>query len=533
MRYPLTADTLLVNAQLWSSAQPAGSDADSIALQGGRIMAMGTHAEMKALSGAGSTVLDLEGRMLLPGFCDSHIHLQEYARSHDVVHCETDTIDIALKRIAARAEELEPGEWLLGHGWRMDQWGRFGTIAELDAVCQGHPTYITSKSLHAAWVNTKAFEAAGVTNTVNDPPGGTFNRDEHGNLTGIILENALLEVSGAIPAPKTERLAAILDHAQKHLHAYGITSVHDFDRTDCLRALQHLRAEGKLALRVLKQIRNLEVEPYIEAGLYSGFGDDWIRLGQVKFFADGAIGPHTAHMLHAYEGTVSDVGIPTMDPDELYELVRHCVDNRLAVSIHAIGDAANRMVLSLYERLASEGHPRLPLPHRIEHLQLIHPDDISRIRRDDLIISMQPYHAVSDMFIAQEHWGERCENAYAWRSVIDTGATVIFGSDAPVETPSPLIGIHAAVTRRRATGEPGPEGWYPAQRITREEALAAYTSTPPSAAGVDSTQGKILPGFMADLQVYDADLLTCEVDELLEIQPCGVMVDGEWVIRTF
>jgi len=533
MPTPFAADLILENGNMWTAGQRRTSRRVSVAIRADRIIAIGNSDDLDALSESGTERVDLSGKMIIPGFCDAHIHLEKYARSLDMVDCETARIDIALERLSERASSLPPGEWLLGHGWRLDQWGRFGTRAELDAVSQGHPAYITSKSLHAAWANSAALQLAGISSDSADPEGGTLMRDVQGACTGILLENALPLVAGCIPAPSHQRLATKLMRAQEQLHQYGITAVHDFDRTSCFRALQDLHTSRQLQMRVLKQVHWADLDASIQAGLQSGFGDEWLRIGQSKFFADGALGPHTAFMLEPYEGT-DDCGMATIDPEDLYQRMKRSVENKLAISVHALGDAANRMVLTLFERLAALGLPAPPLPHRIEHLQLIHPDDLPRIKRKDLVISMQPYHAISDMEIAQEHWGDtRCATAYAWRSVLEEDAILVFGSDAPVEIPSPQLGIHAAVTRRKHHGEPGQDGWIPSQRISRVEALTAYTATPASAAGTAAIQGQLKPGYLADIQVYDIHLLECEIDHMLTANPVGLLVGGKWVLRQF
>ncbi|MBN2555990.1 MAG: amidohydrolase [Anaerolineales bacterium] len=532
MNSTLKADLVLHSGTIWTMAVGQKLPYDSIAIRKGGIIAAGSRSSLDALIGPQTNQISLEGRTVLPGFCDSHIHLQEYAQSLNLVDCETETIGAALERIAAARDILQKDAWIRGHGWRSDRWERTGNSSDLDRITGIRPAFITSKSLHAAWVNSRALEIAGINNATPDPAGGEIVRDGSGFPTGILLENAIKLILPHLPQPTPYELAAMLKTAQTNLHKLGITSVHDFDGALCFSALQILHFEKRLKLRVLKQVRSDALEAATEAGLRSNFGNPWLRIGQVKFFADGALGPRTALMLEPYEGSGDEYGIAAVDFEALFTQVHQCVESGFAVSIHAIGDAANRRILELLERLDRQALQKPALPHRIEHFQLVHPDDLYRIKRDDLVISMQPFHAISDMTMAEKHWGTRCKYAYAWRSVLDKGAALIFGSDSPVELPIPLWGIHAAVSRRDHNGSPE-QGWNPDECITRKEAVLAYTRTPAFASGSSAFLGQLAPGYLADLQVYSEDPLHCELDDLLHLKPCAVMVDGSWTLRDF
>ena len=532
MNSSLKADLVLHSGAIWTMARGQKLPHDSIAIRNGKIIAAGSRSNLDTLIGPQTNQISLEGRFVLPGFCDSHIHLHEYAQSLNVVDCETATINAALERIAAAVDNLQEDAWIRGHGWRSDRWGRLGNCSDLDRITGIRPAFITSKSLHAAWVNSRALEIAGITKATPDPAGGEILRDVHGSPTGILLENAVKLILPHLPQPTPYELAAMLKEAQMNLHKVGITSVHDFDGALCFSALQILHFENQLRLRVLKQVKSIALEAAFEAGLRSKFGNPWLRIGQVKFFADGALGPRTALMLDPYEGSNVDYGIAAVDFEGLYQQVYRCVEHGFAVSIHAIGDAANRRILDLLERLDRQALQKPALPHRIEHFQLVHPDDLPRIKRADLVLSMQPFHATSDMTMADKHWGNRCKYAYAWRSVLDMGATLIFGSDSPVELPIPLWGIHAAASRRDHNGTPE-RGWNPHECITRKEAMLAYTRTPAVASGSGAFLGQLTPGYLADLQVYTEDPLHCELDALIHLKPCAVMVDGNWMLREF
>jgi predicted amidohydrolase YtcJ len=268
-----------------------------------------------------------------------------------------------------------------------------------------------------------------------------------------------------------------------------------------------------------------------ELGLGAGFGDDWLRIGSVKAFMDGALGPHTAAMFQPYIGEEDNRGILNMDGEELFEYGRKAAQVSLGMTVHAIGDRANHEVLNAYEQLRQyEKENNLPaLRHRIEHVQVIHPDDAARLGKMNIIASMQPIHATSDMLMADAFWGERSQLAYAMRTQLDYGARLALGSDAPVESPNPFWGLHAAVTRRRADGSPSTQGWYPEQKLTMAEALEGYTIGPAYAANMENRLGRLAPNYLADLIVLEKDPFTCDADDLLTIQSSATMVGGEWV----
>jgi predicted amidohydrolase YtcJ len=343
-------------------------------------------------------------------------------------------------------------------------------------------------------------------------------------------------VGDVIPAPTIEEIANAIEKAQSILWRMGLTGIHDFDRRESFMALQQLHTQGKLKLRVLKNIPVELLDQAFELGLRAGFGDDWLRIGSVKVFMDGALGPHTAAMFQPYIGEGENRGILNMDGEELFEYGRKAAQVGLGMTVHAIGDRANHEVLNAYEQLRLyENENHLPaLRHRIEHVQVIHPDDVARLGKMNIIASMQPIHATSDMLMADQFWGpERSRLAYAMRTQLDFGARLALGSDAPVESPNPFWGLHAAVTRRRADGSPSPDGWYPEQKLTMAEALAGYTLGPAYTANMEDRLGRLAPNYLADLIVVDAsqDIFTCNPNDLLTLESSATMIGGEWVYR--
>jgi predicted amidohydrolase YtcJ len=492
----------------------------------GRILAIGHEDDILSEFDGIGICHNLDGKTIIPGLIDAHIHLKQYALNLSKIDCEVPTMQECLDRVAECAQRTPRGEWILGHGWNQNDWSRgFGTAADLDQVAPNHPVYLTSKSLHAAWVNSFALKIAGIHSTTPDPDNGTIQRDANGVPTGILLENASELVENLIPEPATSDLIDSISRAQTNLIKLGITSIHDFDRQDCFSALQHLNRKRKLVLRVVKSIPLDSLPHVIELGLQSGFGDDRLRIGSVKMFSDGALGPHTAAMVESYEDSPNNYGDLFMDAEEIYEHGHKAVKSGLSLAVHAIGDLANREVLNAFEQLRTED---IALRHRIEHVQVLKPEDAHRLAKLGIIASMQPVHATSDMEMADRLWGERAAYSYALKTLLSQSTRMAFGSDAPVESPNPFWGIHAAVTRRRADGSPGLDGWYPKERLTILEALRGFTTGAAYAGGMDNRQGKLMPGYFADLLVLDTDILKCDPAELRYIHPVATMVGGEW-----
>ena len=522
----------LYNAKITTldARQPA---AGALLIRDGRV----TRLDAEAQPPAGEKAIDLGGQTVLPGLTDAHIHLEHYALGLQKVDCETATRGECLRRVAERAAVTRPGEWILGHGWNQNNWpDGFGSATDLDSIAPRNPVYLTAKSLHAGWANSAALRLAGIGPGTPDPAGGRLGRDASGAPDGILFESAMELVSRAVPEPGVEDVAQALRAAQHELWRMGLTGAHDFDRRRCFAALQRLHASGELRLRVLKSLP-LEDLPHAAAlGLRSGFGDDWLRLGGIKMFADGALGPQTAAMLQGYEGAPENRGMLLMDSEEIFEHGRLAADSGFPIAVHAIGDRANHEVLEaldqlrVYERdhLAGDG---ARLRHRIEHVQLIHPDDAWRLAALGVTASMQPLHATSDMLMADRYWGSRSATAYALKLQQQHGANLAFGSDAPVESPNPFWGLYAAVTRRRPDGSPGPQGWYPEQRLDLATALHGYTRGAAYLAGWEDRLGRLAPGCYADLIVLKDDPFGQPPDELHRLLPAATMVGGEWVFE--
>ncbi|HQF61623.1 MAG TPA: amidohydrolase [Anaerolineaceae bacterium] len=522
---------ILYNAKI-RTQNSKQSTATALAIEGGRIVAVGSDYELLAMSDRKAKKEDLGGRTIWPGLTDGHFHLEYYALGLQKVDVETETYAECLRRVSERTQKTPAGRWVLGHGWNQNLWPEgFGTAKDLDRAAPNHPVYLTAKSLHAGWANTAALRLAGITANTPNPEGGEIQRDAQGEPTGILLENAMDLLSRAIPTPTITDVIEAIRQAQPRLWQMGLTGGHDFDGPRCFAALGHLEAENALGLRILKGIRQSSLDAACDLRLRGGYGSEMLWFGAVKLFADGALGPQTAAMLTPYEGTEHSLGMALLTAEEIFEIGKQAAQSRLGLAIHAIGDNANRIVLDGYAKLRKwekeTGHPHLR--HRIEHVQVLHPEDLGRLAELEIIASMQPIHATSDMEIADRYWGSRAALAYAFQSLLQSGARLSFGSDAPVESPNPFWGIHAAVTRRRMNGKPGPDGWRGEQRLNLQDALDAYTTGPAFAAGRENWLGQISPGFAADLIVLPLDPATMPPENLYTVQPDATMVNGNWV----
>jgi predicted amidohydrolase YtcJ len=507
--------------------------AAALVITNDRIAAVGGDDEILDLAGSETEVINLEGRGVIPGLTDSHIHIKKYAQHLDHVNCEVSSLAECLQIVRSAVEHKSDDEWILGHGWNQNQWTRFGNRADLDTISHENPIYLTAKSLHAGWANSRALQIAGIGKDSTSPTGGEIQIDSKGEPTGILFENAMQLVSQHIPSPSDEELASLLVVSQNKLWQLGITGFHDFDGSKAFSALQLLHERGELGIRVLKNIPVDNLAAVIEIGLRPLFGDAWLRLGNVKIFSDGALGPHTAAMFDPYDGGGDNTGMLLHDSEAITEIGKTAIDAGFGLCVHAIGDRANNAALDAFENLQSfqNNDPGNFIRHRIEHLQLLHPHDLQRVSKLGIVASMQPIHATSDMEMAAKFWGDRSRYAYPWRTVLDSGATLAFGSDAPVEDPNPFIGIHAAITRQRFDGSPTPNGWIPEEKITLMEAFKAYTSGPAFASGQENEIGKIIPGYFADLIVLEEDPFELENDQIRDIDPVGTMVGGVWRFR--
>lgn len=516
------ADLIVTGGSLWSDGvrMPA---AGALAVAGGRVAAVGSFADVVGLAGPDTVRIDAAGATVTPGLCDAHIHLVQWARSLgevDLTGCRDR--DEALRRVAGFTAAHPEHRVVIGRGWDANRWSETPDRAALDRVTGGRPALLHSKDFHAAWVNTAALTACGIGPETREPAGGVIRRDAVGQPTGVLQENAVALCAEVAKGSAASDLDAV-QAAVARLHAAGITAVHDFEGPAAQRALRSLTRAAEPPLRVLMHLAHAALDAAVEAGITSGVGDEWFRIGAVKLFADGTLGSRTAALLEPYAGT-TETGLELLSPAALRDLVGRAVPAGLSVAIHAIGDRAVRNALDAFTS-AREHLPALALPPRIEHLQLVRPEDAARLAPLGVAASMQPQHCVSDIELAERHWGARCRDAYPWRGLLDRGALLAFGSDAPVEPPVPALGFAAAVARRGRGGE----AFIPAQRLTLDATLAAYTEGAARLAGWWPQVGSLRPGAWADFVVWDADLHALDADRLAAAHPVYTAVAGRIV----
>lgn len=501
--------------------------AQALAIVDGKVAAWDSDALAWGES-VGAVVEDLEGALVLPGLIDAHVHLMWYALSLKELDLRGLSKEQLLTCLAERGAHTPAGSWIRGRGWDQNLWpdGRFPTAADLDSVVSHAPVLLTAKNAHAAVANTLALQLAGIRATTPDPDHGRLGRSGDGSPDGMLFERAIEMVLSAIPEPDPSEVAASLDEVQEHLLAAGLTGIHDVDAGPAFAAFQKLHQEDRLKVRVVKYIQSDALEGALAVGLRSGFGTEMLRFGGLKLFADGALGARTAALFAPYEGEPENTGALTLEPEQLRGIVQRAVKGGMAVEVHAIGDRAVHEVLNAFEDVRPDGRG---LRHRVEHVQLISPGDLPRMTRLGVIASMQPVHATHDWAMAERYWGTRTAFAYPWLSLLRAGVPLAFGSDAPIESFNPLLGLYAAVTRRHeADGSPGPDGWHPEQRLTLVQAVKAYTRGAAYAAGMEGVVGTLSPGLCADLVVLDCDIFELPPEALLEARVLRTMVGGTW-----
>ena len=494
--------------------EPALPEAGALAIAGNRI-AGGVGAHETAL--ASPERIDLGGRCVLPGFNDAHVHFPTWALARRQLRLDgTRTLEEALERVAAAAREIAPGRWLRGAGWRSGDWSPAvePTKDDLDRVTGDTPTALMARDYHSLWLNSAALALA---DGDLEFAGGVVVRDERGEPTGVLREECAWHFRDTYARPSEDAMVEASREGVRIAVARGVTAVHDKDGwLGALGVWQRLRDEGALNLRVWQSFPADQVDELAALRVRSGFGDELVRVGYLKAFMDGTLGSQTARML---DGS----GVQITSGDELAEIVRRGAAARLPVAVHAIGDLANREALDAFEE-SSEWRP-LGLRPRIEHAQLLAAEDVSRFARLGVTASVQFSHAPSDRDLADRFWAGKTDGAYAYRSLLDSGALLVNGSDAPIEELDPWAGICAGVLR---TIDDRP-AWHPEQRITLEEAVRATTVNPAWLAGDEHRRGKLIPGFLADLVVLDRDPFELPPEELPGVRVVATMLGGRWV----
>jgi predicted amidohydrolase YtcJ len=521
---------------------PQAPAAQAVALGRGEILAVGNDVDVLPIATAGTEKIDLGGRMVVPGFIDTHIHFYEWALKRQGIHLDDVTrVEEVVDRLRTAAQDRAPGQWIMGQGWNETDWNeaRMPTRDLLDQAAPHHPVMLWRCDMHLAAANTAALELAGIDVHTSDPPEARIERDAQGEPTGILRELAINLVRDVVAPPEADEVLTAFQEATGALHRRGVTGIHDVrlmadkDGARAFRAFQILDRDHRLKLRTWVTQPGDRLEDLIGLGMQTGFGNDHLRLGHVKFFSDGGMGARTAWMVDPYldDGR----GMPLMEMDDLADRIRRADAAGLSVMVHAVGDRANRELINLFEDLESKRcrrtAPPPAIPHRIEHVQMIRPEDVERLGRLNIALCLTPANLVLDINLIDAAVGEAGRWTYAVRSLMDTGAAVMFSSDCPVCDPSPLNGIHAAVTRQRADGTPA-GGWHPQNRISAAEAIGAYTAIP-AAVHRAHDLGVIAPGRKADLAVLSENLLTLPPSRIPAVQVDMTLFNGEIVHRQF
>ncbi|HVS64210.1 MAG TPA: amidohydrolase [Thermoanaerobaculia bacterium] len=528
------ATYLIENASVFT-ADPDRPWAEAIAIEGDRILAVGTAEEVAAHAGPGTVRIDAAKGLLTPGFVDAHVHFLEGGyRLSSVQLRDAATPEAFGRRIRDFAVTVDPGTWITGGDWNHENWGgELPDRAWIDALTPENPVWVHRLDGHMALANTMALEAAGLPTgddgaEVPVVDGGTLVADASGRLTGVLKDNAMSLVAAAMPEPPSELEDRALDAAMTHVSRFGVTSVHHVGSWDDLEVFRRAHDAGRLKTRIYAAVP-LESWPRLDEHVArEGRGDEWLRIGGLKGFVDGSLGSHTAAFFEPFTDAPEDRGLLVNSHQDLKSWIEGADAAGLHVIVHAIGDRANADLLDLYEGAITANGPR-ERRFRIEHAQHLRSAELPRFAELGVIASMQPYHAIDDGSWAERVIGpERSRTTYAFRSLIDAGATLAFGSDWFVAPPIPAAGMYAAITRRTLAGA-HPQGWVPEQKISLTESLIAYTRNGAYASFEEGIKGTLAPGMLADLVLFERDLRVLDPVELEDARVLLTMVGGRIV----
>jgi predicted amidohydrolase YtcJ len=526
-----TADLILSHGVFYP-VQPPGRIEGSLAVRGGRIVYLGPDDGAGRLRGPGTRVIDLAGRAVTPGLIDAHSHLAGLGESLEAVDLTgAASYDEVIRRVREAARALPPGAWVSGHGWDQNRWPekRFPTHQELSAAVPDHPVWLERIDGHAALVNASAMRSLGIDDAIKDPAGGRFLRDEAGHPTGVLVDNAQSWAAGRLPEPTPEDRLRTLRKAARHCVALGLTTVTDMGIGEGVyKTYEALRKSRELPLRAALFLA--DDKPWLDAWFARGPEIDpeaRLTVRGVKMYVDGALGSRGAALLEPYSDDPGNLGLLVSTGDHLEAVARQALAHGFQVGIHAIGDRGGLVALDAMERAMGGPHPEARF--RLEHSQVLRLQDIQRMARLGIIASMQPTHATSDMPWAGDRVGpRRLQGAYAWRKVLDAHGRLALGSDFPVESADPRLGLYAAVTRQDLQGNP-PGGWMPEERLTREEALRGFTLDAAWSLFLEKEVGSLEVGKRADLVVFAQDPMAAPEREIPRAAVDYTVVDGQVV----
>jgi predicted amidohydrolase YtcJ len=529
----LVADTIVINAVV-HTMDPAQPTAEAVAIYANRIVAVGSTKDIRKLAGPNTRTIDAKKRLLLPGFNDAHTHfLSGGFQLSNVDLRDANSPQEFADRLKAFAAKMSPGRWITGGDWDHERWpdAKLPTKELIDSFTRDTPVFVSRLDGHMALANSLALKLAGLTRQTLDPPGGVIVRDKAGEPTGVLKDAAQNFVWKVVPPASFEERLEAARAATNYAASLGVTSVQDMSAGADVGVYQTLLDRGELKTRIYAVSPLPDWQRLARTGVRAHFGSDMLRVGGLKGFADGSLGSTTALFYEPYRDDPSTSGIAG---DEMYpggamlERVREADRAGLQILIHAIGDRANDLILSIYEQVERENGKR-DRRFRIEHAQHLRPQDIPRFARDRVIASMQPYHAIDDGRWAEKRIGkERAKTTYAFRSLLDSGATLAFGTDWTVAPLNPLLTVYAAVTRRTIDGK-NPKGWVPEQKISLEETLRAYTMGSAYAEFQENVKGSITVGKLADLVLLSRDIFKIDAKEIENAKVVWTMVDGRVV----
>ncbi len=529
----IPATLILRNANIWTGDE-RHPNAQAVAIVGDEIVRVGTDQEIGRLRGPDTVVRDLGGKLVLPGFNDSHVHFVDAGRNLLSVKLrDAGSPEELAKRIGDFARNLPKGEWILGGDWDHERWqgAPLPTRQLIDPVTPDNPVLVNRLDGHMSLANSQALKLAGISRNTRDPEGGTVVRDASGEPTGVLKDAAATLVDRIVPPPSAEQRRKEILAALAEARANGVTSVQDITPAPDFAAYQALEQSGELTVRIHCRTAIADYRQLTDLGIRATFGGRWLRLGSLKGFADGSLGSTTALFFAPYDDAPGTTGLPApeMFPEgNMKKLVSAADSAHLQVTVHAIGDKANNTMLNIYEEVEKE-NPQWDRRFRIEHAQHLLASDIPRFSKLGVVAAMQPYHLIDDGRWAEKRIGkERCKTTYAFRSLLDTGARVAFGSDWPVAPISPILGICAAVTRRTLDGK-NPAGWIPEQKISVAEAVRAYTWTSAYAEFAEDVKGTIAPGKVADFVVLSSDIFKMPPEQIERAEVVCTIVGGRIV----
>lgn len=524
-------ELVLTNGNIYT-VDPRLGRVEAIAITQGKIAAVGTAEEIQHWVGSETKVIDLEGRFVMPGFNDAHVHFGSAGQGMLSVNVEgTRSVAEFQERIRARLGDFPPGEWVSGRGWDHSLWkeNRVPTKADLDAVSTAHPMLFGRVDGHSAVANSRALEKAGITQETPDPEGGEIVRDAAGEPTGWLKENAIGLVSRLIPSPTRARRKQGLLRAIQEAARWGVTSVQDNSDWEDFLALRELKAEGKLTLRVTEWLPfDAPLERLEEMRKQAGATDPWLKVGALKGVTDGSGGSLSAAMLEPFANAPENRGILRYDPEQLKKIVVARDAAGFQIALHAIGDRANRVALDAFEA-AKKINKRRNTRHRIEHAQFVEPSDVPRFQELGVLASMEPCHLLSDLRWAPTILGPgRHAEGYPWHALLQSGAVLAFGTDYPVEPLNPMRGLYASLTRESEAGGPL-GGWLPEEKVSIADAIRAYTRGAAYAEFEEHRKGTLTPGKFADLIVLSQDITRLPASEILRTEVLLTMVGGKIV----